>query len=315
MIKRFLTAAIAALACLSAQARTDINFLWPYSPSHGATPVFFAVIEEANKLQNKYNFVFESKPGADGLIAIQHMNVQPATRVTVIAPGFVDLSMQGKINEQDYKHLVGFGDMCFAVWMKNADPVKGFESIKDQKEIVIGNVGWGNGSHLIALSIAEKYNMNVRNIVFKSNREGLVNLAQGGGVTLVVDKLDAFNDLRERASVQANPAAVTCSQRVKAWPNTKTLAEQGIMARAPWLILSANKDMPKDTQQDITDIINRAIVAVGPDKVMELSNLHPVVFMKNKNVDDFYKERSTLQKSLLKKYQATIDADRGTTNK
>jgi hypothetical protein len=46
---------------------------------------------------------------------------------------------------------------------------------------------------------------------------------------------------------------------------------------------------------------------------MELSNLHPVVFHKNKSVDDFYKERATLQKTLLKKYQPIIDADRGVT--
>lgn len=315
MIRKFLAAAVAAIACLSAQARTDINFIWPYAPSHGATPVFFPVLAEANALQDKYNFVFESRPGADGLIAIQHMNTQPANRVVVIAPGFVDLSMQGKINEGDYNHLVGFGDMCFAVWMKNADPVRGFDSIKDQGEITIGNVGWGNGSHLIALSVAEKYNMKVRNVVFKSNREGLVNLAQGGGVTLVVDKIDAFNDLRDRAVVQANPAAVTCGQRVKAWPNTKTLAEQGIQARAPWLIVSANKAMPADVQRDIADILNQAIVRVGPDKIMELSNLHPVVFHRNKSVDDFYKERATLQKTLLKKYQPIIDADRGVTNK
>jgi tripartite-type tricarboxylate transporter receptor subunit TctC len=119
--------------------------------------------------------------------------------------------------------------------------------------------------------------------------------------------------LRDRASVQANPAAVTCGQRVKAWPNTKTLAEQGIQAKAPWLIVSANKAMPAEIQRDITDILNQAIVKVGSDKIMELSNLHPVVFHKNKSVDDFYKERATLQKILLKKYQPIIDADRGVT--
>ena len=313
MIRKFLAATFVAIIGLSAQARTDINFIWPYAPSHGATPVFFPVLAEANNMQDKYSFVFESRPGADGLIAINHMNTQPANRVVVIAPGFVDLALQGKINEGDYNHLVGFGDMCFAVWMKNADPSKGFESIKDQGEITIGNVGWGNGSHLIALSVAEKYNMKVRNVVFKSNREGLVNLAQGGGVTLVVDKLDAFNDLRDKATVQANPAAVTCTQRVKAWPNTKTLAEQGIQAKAPWLIVSANKAMPADVQREITEILNQAISKVGSDKIMELSNLHPVVFHKNKNVDDFYKERATLQKTLLKKYQPIIDADRGVT--
>ena len=315
MIKKFFSAIMVALACLPAQARTDISLVWPYSPSHGATPVFFPMLAEANKSQEKYNFVFESRPGADSLIAIQYMDLQPASRVVVIAPEFVDLVTQGKINESDYSHLVGLGDMCFAVWMKNADPVRGFDSVKDQGEITIGNVGWGNGSHLIALSVAEKYNMKVRNIVFKSNREGLINLAQGGGVTLVVDKLDAFNDLRSKAVVQANPAAVACGQRVKAWPETKTLIEQGIQAKAPWLIVMSNKNMPADVQRDISNILNQAIIKLGPDKMMELANLHPVVFQKNKSVDDFYRERSTLQKNLLKKYQPLIDADRKFINK
>ena len=126
MIRSILVALIGGLLSVAAQSQLAINFVWPYAPSHGATPVFFPVLAEANNLQDKYNFIFESRPGADGLIAINHMNTQPAHRVVVIAPGFVDLSMQGKINEGDYSHLVGFGDMCFAVWMKNADPVKGF---------------------------------------------------------------------------------------------------------------------------------------------------------------------------------------------
>ena len=315
MIKKFLVAASVVFACFSAQSRTDISFIWPYSPSHGATPVFFPVLTEANNLQDKYNFVFESRPGADGLVAIQHMNTGAATRVVAVAPGFVDLAIQGRINESDYNFLVGFGDMCFAVWMKNADPVRGFDSIRNQGEITVGNVGWGNASHLVALSVAEKYNMKVRNVVFKSTREGLINLAQGGGVTLVLDKLDAFNDLQDRAVVQARPAAVTCNWRSKLWPNTKTLAEQGIAARGPWIILISNKSMPADVQKDITSILNQAIVKVGAERIMDLSNLDPLVFHKNKSVEEFYHERATLQKNLLKKYQSTIDADRGTTNK
>ena len=123
------------------------------------------------------------------------MNQLPALRMAVIAPAFVQLAVDGKIREDDYRYLVGLGEMCFAVWMKNADAVRGFDSIKNQGEITVGNVGWGNASHLIALDVAEKYNMKVRNIVFKSNREGLFNLAQDGGVTLVVDRPDAFDDL------------------------------------------------------------------------------------------------------------------------
>jgi tripartite-type tricarboxylate transporter receptor subunit TctC len=311
MIRSILVAVISGLLAASVQARTNISLAWPYSPAHGATPAMYALVEEANKLQDKYEFVFESKPGADGLIAIQHMNQSPSNRLSVIAAGFVDLVMQGKVVESNHTHLVGLGDMCFAVWMKNANPTVGFESIKTQGEITIGNVAWGNASHLIALIVAEKYNMKVRNIVFKSNREALLNLAQDGGVTLVVDTPNAFDDFKLQARVQAYPAAVTCGHRLLQWPNTKTLKEQGINAIAPWLIITSNKDMPTATQSEISALLNQSLINIGSNKIMEISNLHPVVFHKNKNVNDFYNERASQQKMLITKFRPTIDADRG----
>lgn len=315
MIKSILVALISGLLAASVQARINISLAWPYSPSHGATPIMYALVEEANKLQNNYNFVFEPKPGADGLVAIQYMNQSPSNRLSVIAAGFVDLAMQGKVVESDYEHLVGLGDMCFAVWMKNADPVQGFDSIKNQGEITIGNVAWGNASHLIALTVAEKYNMKVRNIVFKSNREGLLNLAQDGGVTMVVDKSDAFNDLKSQARTQAYPAATTCNQRMSQWPNTKTLKEQGINAIAPWLIITSNKQMPNTVQSEVGNFLNQALTNLGSNKIMEIASLHSVVFFKNKNVNDFYNERASLQKILITKFRPIIDADRGVASK
>jgi hypothetical protein len=93
------------------------------------------------------------------------------------------------------------------------------------------------------------------------------------------------------------------------------MAEQGITTSGPWHIIIANKEMPAETQQSITSILNRALVALGEDKILEISNLHPLVFQKNKDVDAYYKKKSTAQKELLKKYQPIIDADRGFSEK
>ena len=315
MIKNLLIAITLAMISVSSSAQQTISIAWPYSMSHGATALMIPLLEDANRSQNQYNFILESRPGANGQLALGHMNQLPALRMAVIAPAFVQLAVDGKIREDDYRYLVGLGEMCFAVWMKNADAVRGFDSIKNQGEITVGNVGWGNASHLIALDVAEKYNMKVRNIVFKSNREGLFNLAQDGGVTLVVDRPDAFDDLRSHARTQAYPAAITCGQRVTRWPNTKTLKEQGINAVSPWLVIVANKEMPADTQNAITAVINRALIKLGEEKILEISSLHPVVFQKNKDVEVFYKTKATAQKTLLQKYQSVIDADRGFSEK
>jgi len=311
MIKNFLAAAALAMVSISSFAQQTISIAWPYSMSHGTTALMFPLLEEANRSQNQYNFILESKPGAQGQIALGYMNKQPATRMAVIAPDFVQLAFEGKIQEEDYRYLVGLGDLCFAIWNKHSDSERGLAGLKGTGEIVLANVGWGNSGHLVALEIASKYNLTVRNIVFKSNFEGLINLTQGGGITQVQESVNAFGRLKEHAAVPAKPLAVTCSTRRKEMPNVRTMAEQGITTPGPWHIIIASKDMPVETQKSVTEIINRALITLGEDKILEMSNLHPVVFQKNKDVDAYYKSKSTAQKALLQKYQAVIDADRG----
>jgi tripartite-type tricarboxylate transporter receptor subunit TctC len=311
MIKNFLIAITLAMVSASSSAQQTISIAWPYSMSHGTTALMFPLLEEANRSQNQYNFILESKPGAQGQLALGHMNQLPASRMAVIAPDFVQLAHDGKIREDDYKYLVGLGDFCFAIWNKYSDSEKGLAGLKGTGEIVLGNIGWGNAGHLVALEIASKYNLTVKNVVFKSNFEGLVNLTQNGGVTQVQESVKAFDSVKAQAIVPAKPLAVTCSTRRKEMPNVKTMAEQGITTSGPWHIIIANKEMPADTQKAITAVINRALITLGEDKILEVSNLHPLVFQKNKDVDAYYKTKSTAQKALLQKYQSIIDADRG----
>jgi tripartite-type tricarboxylate transporter receptor subunit TctC len=315
MIKRSLVGLSFVLAAASSFAQQTISIAWPYAMSHGTTPLMYPLMQEANRLQSQYRFVIEAKPGASGLIAVNHMNQSPADRVAVIAPAFIDLAIQNKVNESDYDYMVGLGDMCFVLWNKYGNESKGLRSLQGTKEIVLGNVGWGNSGHLVALEIANRYDLKVRNIVFKSNQEGLINLAQDGGVTQVQEGPSAWAALKNQAAVQANPLAVTCNQRHRALPAVKTLQEQGIKADGPWIILVANREMPAQKREFISRILNLSLTNIGAERIMELANLHPVVFQEDSNVTAYYNRKSASQKALLKKYQSTIDADRGTTGK
>ena len=310
MIKKLLVVVALAATYVSAFAQQTISIVWPYSMSHGTTALMFPLLEEANRSQNQYNFILESKPGAQGLIALDYMNQQPTSRLAVIAPDFVQLAFDNKIKEEDYRYLVGLGDFCFAIWNKHSTPEQGLAGLRGTGEIVLGNVGWGNAGHLVALEIASKYDLKVRNVVFKSNFEVLVNLTQNGGVTQVQESVKAFDSLKSRAIVEAKPLAITCSARRKEMPHVRTMAEQGITSSAPWHVVISNKEMPTDVQKTLTDIINRALLALGEDRILEISNLHPIIFQKNKDVNEYYKNKSTAQKALLKKYQAIIEEDR-----
>jgi tripartite-type tricarboxylate transporter receptor subunit TctC len=315
MIKNFLMAITLAIVSVSSSAQQTISIAWPYGMSHGMTALMYPLLEEANRSQNQYNFILESKPGANGQLALGHMNQQPASRMAVIAADFVQLVVDGKVREDDYKYLVGLGDLCFVIWDKYTDSDRGLAGLKGTGEIVLANVGWGNAGHLIALEIASKHNLTVKNIVYKSNFEGLVNLTQNGGITQVLESVKAFDNVKSQALTPAKPLAITCSTRRKEMPNVKTMAEQGITTSGPWNIIIANKEMPVDTQKAITAVINRALITLGEEKILEISNLHPLVFQKNKDVDSYYKTKSTAQKALLQKYQSVIDTDRGFSEK
>lgn len=310
-----ITAIVLTMAvCFSAAAKTTITLVYPFAPNHGITPVFYPMLEEANKMQDKYEFVFEPKPGGLGIVALNYMNQNPANRIAVIAPEFIDNIDSGRLVQSDYVHVIGMGDMCMGVFNSGGDERIGFSSLRGTPEIVVGTLGWGNGAHLIGLSVGEKIGIPVRNIIFKSNQEALINLGQGGGVTFVFNRVDAFDSIRAQSKIQAKILGVSCTKRVQSIPHVKTLAEQGITAPAPWVIVTSNKDMPANIRTDIANILNRALTIIGEDRVWELSSLQPLVFS-NRKLDDYYTQKVTAQRALLKKFQSAIDADKGTSAK
>jgi tripartite-type tricarboxylate transporter receptor subunit TctC len=50
-----------------------VPIVWPFAPAATEGVFIRAIVEEANKLQNKYIFNFESKPGAGGTIATRYV--------------------------------------------------------------------------------------------------------------------------------------------------------------------------------------------------------------------------------------------------
>lgn len=64
---------VLASATAFANSRQNVSIFWPFSVGSNQVNFTRAVIEEANKQQNKYQFVVEFKSGAGGTIAAQHV--------------------------------------------------------------------------------------------------------------------------------------------------------------------------------------------------------------------------------------------------
>ena len=315
MTRQLLIMVIAMAIAISAAARETIGIAFPYAPTHSIAPLFFPLIDGLNAKQNKYNFVLEAKPGANGIIALQHMNQSPNNRIAVIAAAFVDNVDDGKIRESDYVHIVGLGNMCQSVAFRDGDEVQGIKSIQGKvKDLTLGGVAWGNSSHLIGLNIGEMLNIPVRNIVFKSNREGLMNMFNDDGVNYVFDGTAQIRNVPSLAKITPKILAVACDKRLKELPTVKTLDEQGITAPGPWAAITTNRSMTDSRRQEVAKLIEDELKIIGEEKVQQLSTLKPLVFTKQ-SLDSFYEKKASAARAHLARYRTMIDADRGTTKK
>ena len=79
-----LVAIFFALLVSTVNAQETITVVNAQGPSQGMTPQIFKVLDEANKIQNKYKFIQEFKQGAFESIGVRYMLESPTNRIVTI---------------------------------------------------------------------------------------------------------------------------------------------------------------------------------------------------------------------------------------
>jgi len=275
-------------------ATESIKIYSPYSPGHSATPALLRIIDTANASQKIYKFVLEFRPGGNQIIAVKSLD---ENSLAIIAPAYVENLEAGKLKETDYVPVHAFGDACWAVVVN--------KPLKNQKEFVVGGVGFGNAAHLTALALGEKYKFNVRYILFKSNNDALVNMAGNNGVDFVVEKYESYEAMRTRNS-KLSMIAASCPTRLPQAPNVKTLKELGVTAPYVFNITVAHRDMSKARQQALSIILNNATLSVGKNEIYKLSAMRPPIF-DGVSAQKFYDDSISVVYNSQVKYKQKID--------
>lgn len=308
-IKTLLAAAFLGIGFASYAAET-ITLVNPYSPAHSATPATLRILREANALQSEFEFIVEYKPGGNQVIAVKQMDVSPENRLAIIAPAFVENTLVGKLNRDDYVPVHALGDACWAVISNKGNEAGGVASLRGEKEIIVGGVGIGNATHLTALQAASKYGFKVKYIVFKSNNDALVNMVGNNGVNFVIDRIESYESFKTM-NPNLQILAASCPKRLASVPNVKTLKEQGIDAPYIFNITIANRAMPQAKRERISKILNDATVKVGETEITQLSGMSPPLFSKT-STDKFYTNSIYIVETLLSKFSNAIeDAQKG----
>jgi tripartite-type tricarboxylate transporter receptor subunit TctC len=293
-MKQFLII-LAMLISLPTFATENIKIFSPYSPGHSATPAMLKIIDEANSSQNIYKFSLEFRPGGNQMIAVRALD--NSNSLAIIAPAFVENVASGQLNEKDYVPVYALGDACWAVITN--------KPLKDQREFVVGGVGYGNAAHLTALALGEKYKFDVRYIVFKSNNDALVNMAGDNGIEFVIDRFESYMALQTK-NVKMNMIAASCPNRLPQTPSIPTLKEMGVDAPYIFNIIIAHKDMPRGRQVAVAKILESATDKLGAEEIYKLSAVRPSQFDKT-SAEDFYKKSVSTVRSLQSKYKIQIE--------
>ncbi len=176
-MKRF-AIALLAMFSMSALAQKETQTL-VYSWSAGDTAANFyrTLAEESNKLQSKYNFIFDAKPGAGGTVAANYVLNTPNTIWINSSAGFIrpNLFPNESHNMADFRSLM---PMCVAPFVISSIKYKSWKEVPRDGKLTIGISGLGATTHLVAIQIAKNY-PNMVIVPFKSTSDALLGVLSG----------------------------------------------------------------------------------------------------------------------------------------
>jgi len=220
-MKKILALLLATLA-LSVQAKENITIIYGWNPSDVAANFHRTVAAEANKIQDKYNFIFDTKPGAGAAIAALYVAKTPDTVLATssafwIRPNFFPNESH---RVDDFRELM---PQCDAPITIVSAKYKSFSEVPKDGRLTVAVSGLGITTHLVATEIAKKYpNMIV--VPFKSTAEAVISTL-GGQTDFGVNFIGDSEQYTTSASkTRLYMLGVTGTQPVL---GTKTFASQG----------------------------------------------------------------------------------------
>lgn len=291
----------------TAKATETVTIMSPYSASHSGTPAMFRVINEANAQQKDYNFILEFRPGGEQIIAVNALKEQPATRLAIVAPKFVEHVQAGRLNRADYVPVHALGDACWAVISNVGNSRQGIASLKGIKELTVGGVGVGNAAHITALELGDRYGFQVRYIPFKSNFDALVLLVSDQSINMVLERVNSYLQYREK-NPRVTVLGMSCPRRHPDLPDVPTLAEQKLLAPYVFNVTVAHVGMPEAKRRQLSQILDIATRSVGAQEIFRLSDMTPPMF-NNQSTETYFQVRFDYMKHMLQKHQQEIKAN------
>jgi tripartite-type tricarboxylate transporter receptor subunit TctC len=295
---KFIIVSLFLLFLNLANAQETIVVVNAQGPTQSMTPQIFAVLDEANKIQNKYKFVMEFKAGGFESIGVREALEQPKNRVVTITNSVVEAESRGLVDLNKLEPLFSHGSACWAV-------ITNFKETEIPKELTIGGPAIGGATHLLGLELGKKYNIPVRYIVYRSNADALLHMASdNNSINFIVERVSTFNQYKAK-NPNLQIIGMSCTERHPDLLDIKTLSEQKIIAPYIFHFTMASKEMPKETKENVSAILHRATLSLGKSKLFSLGDFISPVFYNQDSKSHYYSSISLL-KSFRERYKREI---------
>lgn len=253
-MKKLLTAVVLTAAALSASAKETIQIIYGFSAADNSANYSRNLAEEANKIQDKYNFIFDVKPGAGQVVAVNYVKNTPnaifmTSGAFWLRPNFYP-TQSYDVNE--FRSIMTQCSVPFAV---ASGKFNNWKDVPKDKPITIATSGLGVVSHLTALQIQKIY-PNSTIVPFKSTTDALV-ATLGGQTDLAVGFVgDVEKYTNEVSKAKLNILGTTGPKYVGKYPN---LASQGFPAalakmNTPYTFM-VPASFPEDKAREIREIL------------------------------------------------------------
>jgi len=243
-MKKILAFILSACA-LTASARDVVTIYYAFSPADSVANYGRNIAEEANRLQDRYTFLFDTKPGAGNAIAANHVKNTPNSILFTSSAFFIrpNLYPNESYNLADFREIVPF---CYGPMAVTSFKYKTWSEVPKDKPLNIGISGLGATSHLISLQVVSKY-PDMQPIPFKSPSEAMIGMVSGS-IDLNVDFISgAATWGKETGKQQLNVLGITGAKPVL---GHRPLANEGFPAILKSMDLPHHMVVPTSTPAD-----------------------------------------------------------------
>ena len=206
---------------LNVQAKETVTIVYSWTPGDPAANFHRTLADEANKIQNKYTFVFDAKPGAGGSIAANYVANTPNTILANASAFYIRPNFFPK-ESHDINSFKLLMPQCSGPIAISSKKYKSWNEVPIDKPLTIGVSGLGTTTHLVANQISKRY-PNLQVVPFKSTSEAVLSVLSGNtdfSVGFTGDTAQYVNADKNRVYV----LGVTGDHPVNGAP---TLASQG----------------------------------------------------------------------------------------